>query len=289
MRKALLYALALIGAFFLFLIALAFVLSFFFTLQGQGLVREGIGVVEIQGLITRAQDKVRILEDFRRKKEIRALVVRIDSPGGTVGASQELYEELRRVSREKPVVVSLGSIATSGAYYVALGGRKILALPGTITGSIGVILQVPNLEGLLKKLGIKTTVLKSGSHKDLVSYYREPTPEERRLLQRVLDDIHAQFMQAVMENRKLSEKKVRELADGRIFTGREAQELGLIDGLGNFAQAVELAAQMAGLHGVPHLIYGRPKKGLLRRILQGEIEDRWPGLLMVPWYLWPGA
>ncbi|QJA06891.1 signal peptide peptidase SppA [Thermosulfurimonas marina] len=289
MRKGVLYALALVGAFFLFLVALAFLLSFW-TLKGQGLPgREAVGVVEIRGLITQVRDQIDLLENFRRRKEIRAVVVRIESPGGTVGASQELYEELRQVSQEKPVVVSLGSLATSGAYYVALGGQKILALPGTVTGSIGVLLQVPNLEGLLKKLGIKPLVLKSGAHKDLVSYYREPTPEEKRLLQEVLDDIHTQFIKAVSERRGLPEEKVRRIADGRIFTGRQARALGLIDDFGNLARAVEVAAKMAGLSGPPRVIYGRPEQGLLRRLLEGRVEGRLLGLWAAPWFVWTGG
>ncbi len=287
MKKGLLYGLAFLGAVFLFFLLLSVFLSLGLW-SPKTPFREAVGLVEIKGLITEADRHIRILEEFRRRKDIKALVVRIDSPGGTVGASQELYKELKRVAREKPVVVSMGSVAASGAYYAALGGTKILASPGTLTGSIGVLFQIPNVSGLLQKIGIEPVVIKSGRYKDLVSYYRKPSPGEKKILQDTLREIHQQFMAAVAESRKLPLKKVRALADGRIFTGERAHQLGLIDGLGNLAEAIELAARLGGIKGAPQVVYGTPKRNWLKRLLEGEAS--WSSeSFFSPWYLWTGG
>ncbi len=287
MKRGLLYGLAFLGGLFLFFILTIFIFSLFLGFKSHGRpFGEAIGVVEIKGLITEADGKIQVLEDFLHRKEIKAIVVRINSPGGTVGASQELYEELKRVSRRKPVVVSLGSVAASGAYYVALGGTKILASPGTITGSIGVILQVPNLKKLLQKIGIEPVVLKSGRYKDLLSYYRSPSPEERRILEETLDEIHRQFMQAVAERRGLKLEEVQKIADGRVFTGERAKELGLVDELGNFSRAVEEASRLAHIEGRPHLVYGKKQRMWWKTLLEGRGELSWETLLTTPLYLW---
>lgn len=277
---------AFIGGLFLFFCLLSLILSFWILKPERRLLGPAIGVVEIRGLITRADEKIRILEDFRRRREIRAVVVRIDSPGGAVGAAQELYQELKRVAREKPVVVSMGSVAASGGYYVALGGTRILASPGTITGSIGVIFEVPNVERLLKRLGVEPVVLKSGRFKDLVSYYRSPGPQEKRILQGVLDEIHEQFIRAVAASRKLKIEEVRKIADGRIFTGEKALRLGLVDELGNFARAVEEAARMAGIRGTPRLVYGKGEQRWWLSLLKGKTGLAWENVLFCPLYLW---
>ncbi|WP_297056103.1 signal peptide peptidase SppA [Thermosulfurimonas sp.] len=277
---------AFIGGIFLFFCLLSLILSFWILKPERRLLGPVIGVVEIRGLITRADEKIRILEDFRRRREIRAVVVRIDSPGGAVGASQELYQELKRVAQEKPVVVSMGSVAASGGYYVALGGTRILASPGTITGSIGVIFEVPNVERLLKRLGVEPVVLKSGRFKDLVSYYRSPGPQEKKILQGVLDEIHEQFIRAVAASRKLKIEEVRRIADGRIFTGEKALRLGLVDELGNFARAVEEAARMAGIRGTPRLVYGKGEQRWWLSLLKGKTSLAWENVLFCPLYLW---
>jgi len=287
MRKGVLYGLAFLGGVFLFLLLVGFLVSFLVGLRSHGTsFREAIGVVEIKGIITEADEKIRILEDFLYQREIKAVVVRVDSPGGTVGASQELYEELRRVAARKPVVVSMGSVAASGAYYVALGGTRIVASPGTITGSIGVILQVPNLKKLLQKIGVEPVVLKSGRFKDILSYYRSPNAEERKILEGALSEIHRQFMRAVAESRGLKLDRVREIADGRIFTGEKARELGLVDELGNFAEAVEEAARLAHIKGRPRLVYGRRKKPWWRMFFEGRERLSLENLLTSPLYLW---
>ncbi len=228
-----------------------------------------IGILEIDGTISRPESYLKALREFRDDGDVRAVVVRIDSPGGAVGASQELFQELRSLDREKPVVASLCSVAASGGYYAAIGARKILCNPGTITGSIGVIMKIPNVGPLMDKLGIRTTVLKSGRFKDLGSMTRDLTGPERELIQKVLDDVHRQFIEDVAKSRGLSPEAVAALADGRVFTGRQALQAHLVDKLGNFSAAVSEAAALAGIKEEPVLVY--PKKDritILKQLLE---------------------
>jgi protease IV len=271
----LLVALATIGGFTI-LITLAFFLLVLWATRGVVTgpsIYHGdkIGVVEIKGLITESEDTINALRDFRYNHKIKAVIIRIDSPGGSVGASQELYEEILRLNQEKPVVASLATIAASGGYYASLGARHIVANPGTVTASIGVIMKVPNIEGLLEKLGIRTTVVKSGTFKDLGSIVRDMTEDEQALLQGVMQDIQKQFVTAVSKSRNLSEDQVLAIADGRIMTGHQALDTKLVDELGNFSVAVDRAAGLAGIEGRPELVY--PKKdriSIVRELLQEE-------------------
>ena len=271
----LLVALATIGVFTV-LITVAFFLLILWTTKGTitgPSIYHGdkVGVVDIKGLITEPEATIKVLRNFRYDQKIKAVVIRINSPGGAVGASQELYEEILRLDQEKPVVASLATVAASGGYYASLGARHIVANPGTVTASIGVIMKVPNIEGLLEKLGIKTTVVKSGTFKDLGSITREMTEDERALLQGVMQDIQKQFVTAVAESRKLPEEQVSAIADGRIMTGHQALDAKLVDQLGNFSVAVDKAASLAGIEGRPELVY--PKKGrisIMRELLQEE-------------------
>ncbi len=231
--------------------------------------KDKVGIVDVKGVITDSEKVVKTIRDFERDPGIKALVVRIDSPGGSVGASQEIYEEIKRADKQKPVVASLASIAASGGYYASLGARYIISNPGTVTGSIGVIMRIPNIQKLMEKLGIETTVIKSGRLKDMGSMTREPTPEEEAVLKGVMDDVHVQFIEAVAMARKLPEDKVRQLADGRIFSGRQAMELGLVDQLGNFSDAVEKAGRLAGIKGEPALAYPRKNRlNMMREFLE---------------------
>jgi protease-4 len=271
----LLVALATIGVFTV-LITVAFFLLVLWTTKGVvtgPLIYHGdkVGVVEIKGLITEPEATIKALQDFRYNQKIKAVIIRIDSPGGAVGASQELYEEILRLNQEKPVVASLATVAASGGYYASLGARHIVANPGTVTASIGVIMKVPNIEGLLEKLGIKTTVVKSGTFKDLGSITRDMTEDERALLQGVMQDIQKQFITAVAKSRNLPEDQVSAIADGRIMTGHQALDAKLVDQLGNFSVAVDKAASLAGIEGRPELVY--PKKdriSIMRELLQEE-------------------
>ncbi len=230
----------------------------------KGNTSEGIGIVKINGVIADSEPALRQLRKFSDEPRVKAIVVRIDSPGGAVGASQELFQEIKSVDSIKPVVVSMGSVAASGGFYAAMGARTIVANPGTVTGSIGVIMKIPNLQKLMEKIGVGTTVIKSGKLKDLGSVSRPLTPEERAILEDVMNDIHSQFISDVARSRNLPEDKVRKIADGRIFSGRQAKELGLVDKMGNFYTAVHAAAEYAGIEGEPNLIY--PEKDKIRMI-----------------------
>ncbi len=230
-----------------------------------------VGVVTVKGIIADPEPTLKVLRDFQYNKDIKAVVVRIDSPGGAVGASQELYEEIKRLDRKKPVVASLGSVAASGGYYTAIGARYIIADPGTVTGSIGVIANIPNIKGLMEKLGIRDTVVKCGSFKDIGSITRDMTKEERTLLHGVMEDVHQQFIMAVAKSRRLPEKQVLAIADGRIMTGNQALHARLVDKLGNFSVAVDQAAKLAGIKGRPELVYpAKNRLSVLKEVLEGE-------------------
>jgi protease-4 len=207
-----------------------------------------------------ADDIARRLHQWSEDDDIKAIILRINSPGGTVGAVQEIFTELQRCkARGKKVVASLGDVAASGGFYLASGADRIVSNPGTITGSIGVILQFGNLESLFQKVGVRLQVIKSGAHKDIGSPARSLTDEERRLLQASIDDAYAQFFDVVMQGRKLTKAQVAQLADGRIFTGREAQKLGLVDELGNSQDAIQVAIKLANLAPKPPIITDQPK------------------------------
>ncbi len=219
-----------------------------------------IGVVEVLGVIVDSKPIIQQLHDFRDNDSIKAVVLRVDSPGGGVGPSQEIHDEVKAMTARKPVVVSMGSVAASGGYYIAAPANEIIANPGTITGSIGVVMQFTNFEELLEKIGLSNVVVKSGEHKDIGSPTRPMTEADRAVLQELIDDVHSQFINSVAAGRKLDELSVREMADGRIFTGRRAQEMGLVDKLGNLEVAIEAAAKLAGIEGEPNVVYPPRKK-----------------------------
>lgn len=233
-------------------------------------ISDGIGILEVKGVITDTESLLRDIQLFQNESTIKAVVVRIDSPGGAVGASQELFTEIKRLGREKPVVASLGSIAASGGFYAAIGADKIVASPGTLTGSMGVIMNFPNLEELFKKIGYRSETIKSGKFKDIGSSERSITPEERALLQNVIDTVHKQFINDIAESRALTVAEVTKVADGRIFSGEQAKELGLIDELGNFHDAILMAAEMAQMDTTtfPELVYPpKDTAGLISTLL----------------------
>jgi protease-4 len=234
---------------------------------------EKIAIIEVKGVLLDPQPTIEKLTRFRKNKEIKVIILRIDSPGGGVGPAQEIYAEVKRTQREKKVLASVGSVAASGGYYIACAADTIMANPGSITGSIGVIVESLNVEELLKKIGLRSNVIKSGKHKDIGSPMRPMTEEDRRLLQGVLDNIHEQFIQAVAEGRNLPVEKVRPLADGRIFSGQQAKDLGLIDTLGNLEDAIAMAAEIGGITGEPEIIYPERKRfSILDYILQETLQ-----------------
>ncbi|MEA2084297.1 MAG: signal peptide peptidase SppA [Thermodesulfobacteriota bacterium] len=233
--------------------------------------KTGIGIVELKGLILSPEKIIETISDFRHNPAVKAIVLRVDSPGGAVGASQEIFTELKRANKIKPVVASMGSLAASGGYYAALGAERILASPGTLTGSISVIFKFADLGELFGKIGYKNQVVKSGKLKDVGSSHRPMTEEERRMLQELVDKVHEQFVAAISENRSLPVEEVKRLADGRIISGQQAKALGLVDEFGNFIDAVMLAAKLAGIEDEkPRLIYPQNKDFSLLKLLVGE-------------------
>ncbi len=256
------------------LISSLIVLSLLLTLlQKEGVSGEKIGLVRVEGPIFSSKETIEEIKDFRDNKAIKAIVLRVDSPGGAVASSQEIYEEIKKTVKEKPVVVSMGAVAASGGYYISAPASKIIANPGTLTGSIGVIMEIPNIKGLMDKIGIKTEVIKSGRHKDLASIFKEMDPEQRRILQSVLDDVHEQFIRAVSEGRNIPVDEIRKIADGRIFTGSQALALRLIDELGNIEDAIKKASELAGIKGKPEIV--TRKEGFsLKTLLNNRLPEQ---------------
>ncbi len=253
-----------------------------------------IGVIPIEGAITDPEPIVTHLVNFRKNRRIKAIILRINSPGGGVGPAQEIYREVRKTIKTKKVITSMGGLAASGGYYIASATNKIVANPGTITGSISVIMEFIQIEDLLKKVGVGLEVLKSGEFKDIGSPHRKMSEREKELIKDLISDIQKQFVNAVARGRHLSVEKVQEIADGRIFSGAQAKELGLVDLLGNFQDAVDLAKKMTGIKGDVSLVYPKKAKSSLwdfifngvtkacyRAImnhLNTDIEYRWEGL-----------
>lgn len=235
---------------------------------------EKVGIIEITGIITDSKSVIQNLKRFREDNSIKAIVIRIDSPGGGVGPAQEIFREIRKTVGVKKIVASMGAVAASGGYYIAAGTDGIVANPGTITGSIGVIIRFANFEDLLSKIGLTPVVVKSGEYKDTGSPVRKMTKEERKFLQNFVNQIHKQFIIAVAEGRNMDQSKVEPLADGRIFTGEEAKNLGLIDRIGNLEDAVEWAGRMAGIEGKISAVYAQKKKlPLLKYIIDSTLKD----------------
>ncbi|MDR2160841.1 MAG: signal peptide peptidase SppA [Desulfovibrio sp.] len=236
-----------------------------------------IAVVNVAGIILEAQDIVDWLDTARRDPSVRAVVLRVDSPGGAVAPSQEIYRAVKRAASAKPLIVSMGAVAASGGYYAALGGREIFANPSTLTASIGVKIQIPNLEGIMKSLGIAEKTLKSGDLKDTGSASRTPSPAEEALLQGLLQDMFDVFLADVVRERCLTGEQAAMIADGRAMTGRQALKAGLVDTLGDYSDALARAAELGQFPpGVtPALVTGPEKKwSLLREIFDVLLDIR---------------
>ncbi|MBI5529095.1 MAG: signal peptide peptidase SppA [Deltaproteobacteria bacterium] len=236
-----------------------------------------VGVVEINGPVTESKDIVRHIAQFRDDGSVKAVVLRIDSPGGAVGSVQEIYGEVMRLREGKKVVVSMGNAAASGGYYIAAAADRIFANPGTVTGSIGVVAQIADLGELMDLLKIRIATVKSGKFKDSGTFTRPLAPEERELLQGVVAEVHDQFVRDIARGRKKEVSTILPAADGRIITGAKAKEMGLVDDLGNFQDAVSWAGTAAGLGPKPRVVYARKKRpAFLREILDsmfGEIDE----------------
>ncbi len=219
-----------------------------------------IGVVQIEGVITDSREISDQIDEFANDDTIRAVVLRIDSPGGGVAPSQEIYQAVHELRKNKRVVASMGSVAASGGYLIASAAERIVANPGTITGSISAVMHFADVQELMKKVGVRSSVVKSGKFKDIGSPAREMTTDERQLIQGIVDDIYDQFVQTISENRKISIEKIRKIADGRIFSGRQALQLKLVDELGSLQQSIHIAGRLSGVAGKPEVIYATKKK-----------------------------
>ncbi len=243
------------------------------ALMGKGSLfssQEQVGVVEITGLLTDSATAIKQLDRYRDDDSIKAIVLRINSPGGAVGPSQEILREVEKVRAKKKIVASLGTVAASGGYYIASGANLIMANRGTATGSIGVIMQFTNVEGLTKKVGLDFFSLKSGRYKDVGSPFRSMTPEDKVYLQALLDNIYNQFVSDVAKNRKIPLDRMKTLAEGRIYSGEEAKKVGLVDDFGNLQDAIDKAGRLGGIKGKVKAVYPE-KEGLsILRLLLGQ-------------------
>ncbi len=234
-------------------VLLVFLLSIARAFFGKG--GERLGVVEIEGVISESRQTMEDVIRFKDDPTIKGVILRINSPGGSVGPTQEIYREVTKLKGKKKVFVSMGSVCASGGYYIAAAGEKVYANPSTITGSIGVIMQSVILEELLKKIGVKSNTIKAGELKDAGSPFREMTPEEKAYLDGIVRNIHEQFIKDVAIGRKMEFEKVKTLADGRIYTGLQAKDLGLVDNIGNFYDTVDDIKKALNIKGKPQLVY----------------------------------
>src|SRR5213593_60624 len=268
-------ALALLGLLVLAVIGVSLLTSL--ALDSGWLGGERVAVIRIEGVIVDSRETIEELRRFRDNPSIKAVVLRIDSPGGGVVPSQEIHTEVMKARKDGrlKVVASMGNLAASGGYYIAAATDRIIANPGTLTGSIGVIMELANLEGLLKKIGVESLVVKSGRYKDIGSPLRKMREDDRRILQSVMDDVHRQFIQAVAEGRSLDVAEVQPLADGRIFTGRQAREMKLVDELGDLDDAIRLAADLAGIEGEPKVVEPR-KRFSVRELIESRLFGTLP-------------
>lgn len=230
--------------------------------------RGTVAVVELNGVIMDSKKTLKKLKRVEEDPEVKAVVMRINSPGGSVAPSQEIYEAVKKL--KKPVVASMGAVAASGGFYVACGAQKVFANPGTITGSIGVIMEFVNLEKLYEWAKIKRYSIKTGKFKDAGAEYHEMTPEARALLQGMVDDVLLQFKQAVVDGRKLPMEKVDAIADGRILSGAQAKAANLVDELGTIQDAIAEAAKLGGIQGEPRVVYPQPPKRTFFDVLMDD-------------------
>ena len=262
--RRILWAIVIVGGALIFLNALLPDLDFS--------TQDRVALIRIEGVILDAQATISELKHYSENPLVKAIVLRIESPGGGVVPSQEIHDAVKRLKNKsnKAIIASMGTVAASGGYYIAAATDRIIANPGSLTGSIGVIMEMANFEGLMKKVGVEGVVIKSGRFKDVGSPVRKMSDEERKLLQSVMDDVHQQFIQAVADGRSLEVSEVEPLADGRIYTGRQAKEARLIDELGDLDDAIHIAADIAGMEGEPKVV--EPRK---RFSFRDIIESRW--------------
>ena len=255
------------------IIAAVFFIAFYLIGPFSSVGAGKIGVIEIEGAITDMKEAMEDVVKFKEDNSIKGVILRINSPGGAVGPTQEIYREIKKLKQSKKVYVSMGSVCASGGYYLAVTGDKVYASPSTITGSIGVIMQQTVVEDLMKKIGVEANTIKSGALKDTGTPFRKMRDDERKYLQDVIDGIYEQFVNDVAEGRKMPIDKVKQLADGRIYTGLQAKETGLIDNIGTFYDVVDDLQKEVGIHGKPSLVYGKRPFSFLRWLISSAVQD----------------
>lgn len=275
-RNPILVFFAVIGIFVTLVIVLGIVFLYSAFGKRPSLVRsDSIGIVKVEGIIIDSEPILKTLRKFKEDNYIKAIVVRIDSPGGVVGPSQEIYNELKKIQKTKKVVASMGALGASGAYYIACGTEKIVANPGTLTGSVGVIMEFANLQKLYQWAKMDHTVIKSGKFKDVGSPFRPMNVDEKELLNQLVLNVSEQFQQTVLSNRKINPQDVSTIMDGRVLTGEQAKQLGLIDQLGNFHDAVDIAKDLSGIKGEPALVYPEKERMIFLRYFVDESVLQW--------------
>jgi protease-4 len=272
MKKLLIFVLIVV----VFIALISLLLSLFHKVP---IGEKKVALVRVEGVILDSREVIEEIKEYSKDSSVKAVVLRVNSPGGGVAPAQEIYDEIIKLKKSKKVVVSMGAVAASGGYYISGPADRIVANPGTITGSIGVIMELPNIKGLMEKIGVKTQVVKSGKHKDIASAFRNMTEEERKILKNLLRDVHEQFIRAVSVSRGMEYEKVKKISDGRIFTGEKAKDLGLVDELGNLEYAIKLAGRLGGIEGEPRVVSKKERLSLWDIFLDGDlakeiIQDR---------------
>ena len=264
------------------IVVLFFLLLILRSMSGGTSIGQKVAVIDITGIITKSDATIKLIHTYRDDSSIKAIVIRIDTPGGSVAPVQEIYSELQKI--EKPIVASMGGTAASGGYYVACAADTIMANPGTLTGSIGVIMQFTRLKGLYDKIGLEHQAIKSGEFKDTGSPFRALTEEEQAVLQATVDNVYNQFVDTIFEARQslLSRSEIAELADGRIFSGQQALDLKLLDRLGNLPEAIELAGELANIDGKPKVVRKEKKTSLLEQLLGVQQTPVLDGMFSLP-------
>jgi protease-4 len=229
-----------------------------------------VGLIRIEGTITDYLDTVSIISEATKDESIKTVVIDVDSPGGAVGASQEIYRAIEKLREKKPVVVSMGNVAASGGYYISAPANVIYANPGTITGSIGVIIQHVDISEILNKFGVKVNTIKSGANKDILYPTKPLLPEQKALLEKTVMDVYDQFLDAIVRYRPIKKDVLKSYADGRVFSGNEAKALGLVDKIGNIQDAISEAKKLGKLEEDAPVIELKPKKPLLDEFMNSK-------------------
>ena len=248
------------------------IIFFYFSENSNSEVLNNIGVIEIEGTILSSRLIVEQLDNFNERDDIKAIIVRLNTPGGSVAPSQEIYEKVKKIANysEKPIVASIASVSASGGYYIAIGADRIIANPGSITGSIGVIMNFPIAKDLIEKIGFEFKTIKSGELKDAGSPYKYPTEKDEKYFKSIVDNLHNQFLREVSNQRNIPIVKLNQYADGRIFTGEQAYNINLIDTLGTFEDALNISKNLANISGKTNLIYPKMNKSKLLKLFFEE-------------------